>query len=67
MGSVYLGYILYFVLQDLCVVCISTYAVNFALLIIALVRVSYLKDFKLETGGPILYAGGLNNKTKKRV
>lgn len=66
MGSVYLGYILYFILEDLCVVCVSTYAVNFALLIIALVRVSSLKGFKTETGGPLLYAGGLN-KTKKRV
>lgn len=33
--SCYLGYILYFVLKDLCVVCISTYAVNFLLLILS--------------------------------
>merc|ERR1711973_19142 len=32
--SCYLGYILYFVLQDLCVLCLSTYAVNFILLIL---------------------------------
>ena len=32
--SCYLGYILYFVLQDLCVVCISTYLVNFLLLLL---------------------------------
>ena len=32
--SCYLGYILYFILKDLCVVCISTYAVNFLLLLL---------------------------------
>jgi len=29
--SCYLGYILYFILKDLCVVCVATYAVNFLL------------------------------------
>lgn len=33
LGSVYLGYILYFVLQDVCVVCCGMYLVNFLLLI----------------------------------
>lgn len=65
LGSVYLGYILYFILQDACVVCISTYVVNIALLILTLVRISSLKQLKLETGGPILYTGG--GQTKKRV
>ena len=65
-GSVYLGYILYFVLEDICVVCISTYVVNLILLITTLLRVSNLKQFGLETGGPILQVGGFN-KTKKRV
>ena len=33
--SCYLGYILYFVLKDLCVLCLSTYAVNFILLLLS--------------------------------
>jgi len=33
-GSVYLGYILFFILHDTCLVCISTYVVNACLLII---------------------------------
>lgn len=33
-GSIYLGYILFYVLHDTCVVCISTYVVNAFLLII---------------------------------
>ncbi len=66
LGSVYLGYILYFVLEDICVVCVSTYVVNFVLLMLTLLRISNLKQFGLETGGPILQTGGFN-KTKKRV
>ncbi|KAK6321908.1 hypothetical protein J4Q44_G00067000 [Coregonus suidteri] len=31
MGSLYLGYILYFVLKDFCIICITTYALNFIL------------------------------------
>lgn len=65
-GSVYLGYILYFILEDVCVVCVSTYIVNFVLLMMTLLRISNLKQFSLETGGPILQTGGFN-KTKKRV
>ena len=33
-GSVYLGYILFFILHDTCLVCISMYVVNACLLII---------------------------------
>jgi len=32
-GSIYLGYVLYFILQELCPVCISTYIINFILFI----------------------------------
>jgi vitamin-K-epoxide reductase (warfarin-sensitive) len=33
LGSIYLGYILYFILQDICFVCCGMYVVNFILLI----------------------------------
>ncbi len=33
LGSLYLGYILSVVLQDVCVVCVSTYVVNAGLLV----------------------------------
>ena len=63
LGSVYLFYILFFVLRDTCVVCISSYVVNFALLLCAHYRISNLKQLNFETGGPIIYGG----QTKKRV
>lgn len=65
-GSIYLAYILFFILEDNCVVCVSTYVVNFLLLVMALLRISKLKQYSLETGGPILQTGGFS-KTKKRV
>merc|ERR1712126_459022 len=37
-GSVYLAYILYFILKDMCVVCVSMYIVNFSLLLVVLFR-----------------------------
>lgn len=37
-GSIYLGYILFYILHDTCVVCISTYVVNAFLLIINLIN-----------------------------
>lgn len=33
LGSVYLGYVLYFILHDICVVCCGMYVINFILLI----------------------------------
>ncbi|RUS89762.1 hypothetical protein EGW08_002465 [Elysia chlorotica] len=38
LGSVYLGYILFFILQDFCVVCVSLYVVNFFLLVISVMK-----------------------------
>lgn len=44
MGSLYLGYILYFVLKDLCIICITTYALNFILLTLNYKRLVYLNE-----------------------
>ncbi|PSN36255.1 Vitamin K epoxide reductase complex subunit 1-like protein 1 [Blattella germanica] len=49
LASVYLAYILYFVLYDFCVVCVSTYIVNFVNLVLVsmkLRRLSRTKDQK---------------------
>lgn len=43
-GSLYLGYILYFVLKDFCVICITTYALNFILFILNYKRLVYLNE-----------------------
>ncbi|XP_078680206.1 vitamin K epoxide reductase complex subunit 1-like protein 1 [Branchiostoma floridae x Branchiostoma belcheri] len=34
LGCVWLAYVLYFILQDTCVVCISTYLINFAIMFV---------------------------------
>lgn len=44
LGSVYLGYILYFVLEELCPVCISTYLVNFVLFIASFCKLKNIKS-----------------------
>ncbi|XP_050965659.1 vitamin K epoxide reductase complex subunit 1-like protein 1 [Labeo rohita] len=44
MGSLYLGYILYFVLKDFCVICVTTYALNFILFVLNYKRLVYLNE-----------------------
>ncbi|XP_042579233.1 vitamin K epoxide reductase complex subunit 1-like protein 1 [Cyprinus carpio] len=44
MGSLYLGYILYFVLKDFCVICITTYILNFILFVLNYKRLVYLNE-----------------------
>ncbi|XP_040211923.1 vitamin K epoxide reductase complex subunit 1-like protein 1 [Rana temporaria] len=41
-GSLYLAYILFYILEDFCVICITTYALNFSLLLLNVVRLRYL-------------------------
>uniref|UniRef100_A0AAQ4RPZ0 vitamin-K-epoxide reductase (warfarin-sensitive) n=1 Tax=Gasterosteus aculeatus aculeatus TaxID=481459 RepID=A0AAQ4RPZ0_GASAC len=43
-GSLYLGYILYFVLKDFCIICITTYALNFILFVLNYKRLVYLNE-----------------------
>ena len=43
-GSLYLAYILYFVLKEFCLVCILTYLLNFILFIINYKRLVYLNE-----------------------
>ncbi|XP_053114764.1 vitamin K epoxide reductase complex subunit 1 [Hemicordylus capensis] len=45
-GSLYLAYILFFVLHDFCVICISTYVLNFALLFLNYKRLGYLNELR---------------------
>jgi vitamin-K-epoxide reductase (warfarin-sensitive) len=44
MGSMYLGYILYFVLEDFCVNCVTTYVLNFILFLLNYKRLVYLNE-----------------------
>ncbi|KAL4660610.1 vitamin K epoxide reductase complex subunit 1-like protein 1 [Arapaima gigas] len=44
MGSLYLAYILYFVLKDFCIICITTYALNFILFVLNYKRLVYLNE-----------------------
>uniref|UniRef100_A0A2K6DTZ2 vitamin-K-epoxide reductase (warfarin-sensitive) n=1 Tax=Macaca nemestrina TaxID=9545 RepID=A0A2K6DTZ2_MACNE len=43
-GSLYLAYILYFVLKEFCIICVVTYVLNFLLLIINYKRLVYLNE-----------------------
>merc|ERR1712062_409372 len=44
LGSVYLGYILYYILEELCPVCISTYLVNIVLFISSFCKLRNIKS-----------------------
>nr|XP_056721324.1 vitamin K epoxide reductase complex subunit 1-like protein 1 [Euleptes europaea] len=43
-GSLYLAYILYFVLKEFCIICVVTYLLNFILFIINYKRLVYLNE-----------------------
>ncbi|XP_023688727.1 vitamin K epoxide reductase complex subunit 1-like protein 1 [Paramormyrops kingsleyae] len=44
LGSLYLAYILYFVLKDLCLICITTYLLNIILFVLNYKRLVYLNE-----------------------
>ncbi|KAJ8043613.1 Vitamin K epoxide reductase complex subunit 1-like protein 1 [Holothuria leucospilota] len=48
-GSIYLACILYFVLEDACVVCISTYMVNFLLLLLSVMKWRQINSAKKKS------------------
>ena len=71
--SVYLGYLLYAVLQTMCVVCLSTYAVNFLLLLTLTCRRNSLRpkgvpDYsKFDRSAPGLPTMGGSTDFKKNI
>jgi len=70
--SAYLAYILFFVIGDICVVCISTYTIGFLLFVVALLNLSAVKNQR-AAGSTKSYPTGLDGRTgrstpgKKRV
>ncbi|KAL3857773.1 hypothetical protein ACJMK2_012410 [Sinanodonta woodiana] len=48
LGCIYLGYILYFILNDMCIVCISSYIVNAFILLCSMMRVMVLMGLRKE-------------------
>ncbi|XP_033116166.1 vitamin K epoxide reductase complex subunit 1-like protein 1 [Anneissia japonica] len=47
-GCIYLAYILMFVLQDACIVCISTYIVNALLLVLNVLKLNVVKRLSIK-------------------
>lgn len=45
-ASVYLGYILYFILKDICIVCLSTYITNAVLLVAVYYKNKSVQEIK---------------------
>ncbi|CAH1802308.1 unnamed protein product [Owenia fusiformis] len=44
LGSIYLGCILYFILQDFCIICVSTYIVNATLLGVNILKYNHMQS-----------------------
>lgn len=71
--SCYLGYILYYVLRDLCVVCLSTYAVNGLLLVFSYCKKRSLRQRQVPPmerygqSGPTLPSFGYGDSFKKNI
>ena len=70
--SCYLGYILYFVLKDMCVVCVSTYAVNFLLLLLTFchrrrLRIKPVSPMQSSQRGPTLPSFASKDAFKKNI
>jgi vitamin-K-epoxide reductase (warfarin-sensitive) len=66
--SAYLAYILFFIIEDICVVCISTYTIGFFLLIASLKNLSAINTLKAESSQNFsTYLDGKGTPGKKRV
>jgi hypothetical protein len=58
--SCYLGYILYAILNDFCVVCVATYAVNALLLLLNYCK---MRQLSMKTPSPLQAYGGPGGPT----
>ncbi len=45
-GSIYLGFILIYFLNNLCIVCVTIYVINFLMLLFAIYRFKIITSFK---------------------